>query len=620
MRDARVTDAEVLRARAAELAIETFYWDNEGRRHEANLEALERVVDVVDDDYSRSAGRRTHAIVLGSPERIYAAGCRDAQLELADGTTAELAVADDHVVFPEPLPIGSHRLALAGGGFEESTTIVVAPERMPRASGLDGGAALFAPAYALWERAAPLPSFAHLAAWCRALPAFGVDALVTLPLYASFLEPAAAGGPVWRGDPSPYAPVSRLHWNEAYLSDDGLPPAAVPAPLAHDGVELVDWPAVARRRRRQLLDAAARLDDYPALAARVAQWAAQHPDVAAYARFRASVTPDPTDAGYPTATVEASHRLAQLLAHEQLGAIEGPGTAAFALDLPIGSHPDGYEAWAHPDLWAPGMSVGAPPDALFSEGQDWGFAPQLPGEAERTGFALWRQLVGQCGRYASVLRIDHFLGVHRLWWVPDGMSARDGVYVRYPRRTLVSVIAAEATRSRTTVVGEDLGTVPQEIIDTLDEWDMLGLYAEQLLLPAGTGSESLAPIPARTVAGLRTHDMPAFADLYRRHDAKSLESYRTQLSAELGREVPDDGAAVLDAALERLARSAAYLVFADADDLLGETRPHNVPGNVLPGIWRRRFAQPASATLAGARVQHGLSILTQRGRRGRGTQ
>jgi 4-alpha-glucanotransferase len=593
-----VTDLEVLRDRARELAIETFYWDNEGRRHDANPEALRRVVEVVEADYTRSAGRRTHPIVLGSPERVYGGGATDAHLVLADGTEAALHIDGDEVVLGDALPLGSHHLALSAPDFEESVTIVVAPEHMPRSAALAGGTAVFAPAYALWEEDSRLPSFGNLASLCRSLPPLGVEALVTLPLYAGFFDEPF--------DPSPYAPVSRLHWNEVYLDDDSLPPA--PEPEIGD---VIDWQVLARRRRRQLLDAATRLDEDPVLAARVARWAEQNPDVAAYARFRATVAREPGDAGFPDAVVDASHRLAQLLAHEQLTAIETPGptssTAAFALDLPIGSHPAGYETWAHPDLWAPAMAVGAPPDALFAEGQNWGFPPQLPGEAERTGFALWRRLVAQCGRYASMLRIDHVLGLHRLWWVPDGMSPKDGVYVRYPRQTLTSVIAAEAALTNTTVVGEDLGTVPQEILDLLADWDLLGLYAEQLEL-----AEDLRPIPAGTVAGLRTHDMPAFAALY---EAGELGEYREQLAAELGRPVADSARDVLEAALTRLARSNAYLVIADIDDLIGETRPHNVPGQVLPGTWRRRFAAPASQTLADPRVRHALSIVTDRGRR-----
>jgi len=592
-----VTDLDALRERARELAIETFYWDNEGRRHEANPEALHKVVEVVEADYARSAGRRTHPIVLGSPSRVYGGGASDARLELADGTDVPVSIDHDHVVIGEPLPLGSHHLTLSGPDFEESVTIVVAPDRMPRSAALERRAALFAPAYALWEESAPLPSYRHLAELCRRLPGLGIDALVTLPLYAGFLDEPY--------DPSPYAPVSRLHWNEVYLDDAGLPATPIPADATAGG--LVQWRLLARRRRRQLLEAASHLGDDPALASRVERWAAAHPDVAAYARFRATVARDPGDDGHPDALVDASHRLAQYLAHEQLSAIERDGAAAFALDLPIGSHPGGYETWAHPDLWAPAMAVGAPPDALFAEGQNWGFPPQLPGEAERTGFALWRRLVAQCGQYASMLRIDHILGLHRLWWVPDGMSARDGVYVRYPRQALTSVIAAEAALQDTTVVGENLGTVPEEIIELLAEWDLLGMYAERLEM-----DRPLTPIPASTVASLRTHDMPAFADLYGRGE---LDEYRDHLAAACGHDIAAGLRPLLDAALGRLARSDAYLVVADLDDLLGETRPHNVPGTVLPGTWQRRFDQPTSTTLDRDDVRHGLAVITDRGAR-----
>lgn len=596
-----MTDIDTLRARAQDLAIETFYWDTEGRRHDANPEALRRVVEVVEADYARSAGRRTHPIVLAGRDtgRVHAGGAAEAELLLADGTAVEVRVADDHVELPADLPYGSHRLSLTGAGVDEASTVVVAPDRMPRSADLAGRTALFAPAYALWERDHPLPSFTHVADLCRRLPALGAHALVTLPLYAAFLDDPF--------DPSPYAPVSRLHWNECYLDDASLAELAGDTEPAPEIGELIDWRELAVRRRRQLLAAAARLPDAGPLAARVDQWALANPDVAAYARFRSLEAPDPVDAGHPAALVETSHRLAQYLAHEQLSAIETDGGAAFALDLPIGSHPGGYETWAYPDLWAPDMAIGAPPDPLFAEGQNWGFPPQLPGEAERSGFALWRELVARCGRYASMLRIDHVLGVNRLWWVPDGMSAVDGVYVRYPRHALMAVIAAEAQITGTTVVGEDLGTVPQEIIDLLEEWDLLGLYAEQLML-----GEELAEIPARSVAGLRTHDMPAFGSLYEQGE---LDAYREQLAERFGRPVPDTASGVLEAALERLAASPAYLVVGDLDDLLGETRPHNVPGKVLPGTWRRRFAAPTSETLELPHVRRALSIITDRGTR-----
>ncbi len=420
-------DVDALRGRANELGVDWSYWDNEGRYHESDMEAVRRVVEVLEADVA-TGPRHLAPVIVGSPANIpIGDGVDQVHLTLADGTELELEVSDGAVSFSDLLPIGNHQLSLAGPGLDESTTIVVAPERMPTSATLAGRTGVFAPAYALWEHDSQLPSFEQLRGLSEALPGLGVDLLVTLPLYAGFLDEPF--------DPSPYAPVSRLHWNEVYISDTGLPEADVP-PIG----DLVDWQLLARRRRRQLLDVAEALaaGSDPVLSARIDHWVDEHLDVADYARFRATVAVDPTDQTRPRPVVEASHRLAQFLAEAQLSELEGVGSAAFALDLPIGSHPAGYETWAYPDLWAPAMAVGAPPDMMFEGGQNWGFPPQLPGAAQRTGYALWRKIVGRCGRHASMLRIDHVLGVHRLWWIPDGMDARSGVYVRYPRHELIS--------------------------------------------------------------------------------------------------------------------------------------------------------------------------------------
>ena len=316
-----------------------------------------------------------------------------------------------------------------------------------------------------------------------------------------------------------------------------------------------------------------------------------------------------------------------------------PARAAFALDLPIGSHPLGYETWANPDLFAAGMGVGAPPDTMYPDGQNWGFPPQLPGAAERSGFALWRAVVRRCGRYASLLRIDHVLGVHRLWWIPDGVGPDKGVYVRYPRTTLLAVIAAEAACAGTTVVGEDLGTVPEAITEAMQEWNMLGLYAEQTQLGAGSGrcpeDTELPTIPARTVAGLRTHDMEPFAMLYARGD---LVDYRRKLQRALGRPVGPSAAALLTATLTRLAASDAYLVVRRsrrparrghpaqhprqgvADDLAAAAAPADVRD-----ARRHRRAPPArgadgATTCDGCERVSASERAATSGLRGRGTQ
>ena len=313
----------------------------------------------------------------------------------------------------------------------------------------------------------------------------------------------------------------------------------------------------------------------------------------------------PNDAGAPAATVRRSYQLAQLLAHRQLAAIEADTTTILALDLPIGSHPLGFETHANPGLFATTMSVGAPPDAFFADGQNWGFPPSLPEAARRRGHQLWSQMVERAGEHASLLRIDHVMGVQRLWWIPDGHSAGDGAYVRYPREELLAVIAAAAARARTTIVGEDLGTVSDEVREALDRWDVIGMYEEQFHL-----DHRPLPQPGRArVAGLRTHDMAAFAAEVA-ESPDGLAGYRHQVAEELGREVAPDE--LVDAALTRLARTDAVAVLADLDDLLDETTPHNIPGRVLPTNWRRRLPEPTSVVLGTSRVDRRLGMLSRR--------
>jgi 4-alpha-glucanotransferase len=402
--------------------------------------------------------------------------------------------------------------------------------------------------------------------------------LATLPLYATFLDDPY--------DPSPYSPISRLHWNEVYLDDDTLP--AAPRPEAD---EMVDWRALASRRRAQLIDAASTLDEDTAR--RLERFVSEHPDVAGYARFRSAREAN------GDALVERSHQLAQLMCDEQLGAVRREAEAGLSLDLPVGSHPAGYETWAHPELFASATAVGAPPDTFFRAGQNWGFPPQLPGAMRSSGYALWRQMVERAARHCDLLRIDHVMAVHRLWWVPDGMGADRGVYVRYPREELLAVIAATAAGAGVGVVGENLGTVPPEVADALDRWQVLGMHEEQFVMDG----LDLAEIPSRSVAGVRTHDMEAFAAFVADSD---LSDYELLLdTGDVDR--PDEP--LYDRVLRRLAASDAAMVVADLDDMLDETRPHNLPGRVVPGIWQRRLGRPLADVMNDDTVTRRLDIL-----------
>jgi 4-alpha-glucanotransferase len=577
---------DALRDRAGGLGVQTGYHDVSGQWHDADREALELVVAVLEADRAAVPPTLAAPVHVQGPIRV-GARVRSASIEI-DGVPADVEVRQDGdhdvLVMPLDLPFGCHVVEFDTDEGPGETVVVAAPPTMPRDPALAGAGGLFVPAYAMWERDRPLPSFGHLHELARSAAAAGLAVVSTLPLYATWLDDPF--------DPSPYSPVSRLHWNEVYLDDDGLPPAPLP-----DASDHVDWKALAARRRAQLVEMAGQLGTVEQ--DRLTAFVAAHPDIGAYARFRAR-----EEAGGDL-VVEQSHVLAQYLADQQLAAINADrGAAGLALDLPIGSSPVGYEVWADPTMFAEGMAVGAPPDSFFAEGQNWGFPPPLPAAMHSSGHRLWRQLIARVGRFADVLRIDHAMAIERLWWVPDGFSADRGVYVHYPREELLAVIAASAAAAGVTIVGEDLGTVPDEVSDAFERWDVLGMYEEQFHLD----SDHLPHIPARTVAGIRTHDMQPISQLIATTDTSA---YRERLGRAHGRAVEDRWDCVVDEMLVRLAASEAYLVIADLDDLVGETRPHNLPGRVVEGLWSRRLDRPTSETLADPAVQRRLSILAR---------
>ncbi len=269
-----------LRARADELGVQVDYYDVDGQLHHAPEPTLELVVEELEADLKRAkAVRRStppiHIVRDHEPVRVTAT-VSDATIDI-EGTPVSLVVrhGDEHdaIELPADLPFGCHVVEFTSTTGPGETVVVAAPAAMPRDERFAGQGCLFAPTYALWERDQPLPSFQHLHELARTAKAGGIAVVATLPLYATFLDDPY--------DPSPYSPISRLHWNEVFIDDAVLPAAPLPTP----GDE-VDWAALAARRRHQLIEAAtvldaARLDELTA-------FATSHPDVGAYARYRAA--------------------------------------------------------------------------------------------------------------------------------------------------------------------------------------------------------------------------------------------------------------------------------------------------------------------------------------------
>jgi 4-alpha-glucanotransferase len=304
------------------------------------------------------------------------------------------------------------------------------------------------------------------------------------------------------------------------------------------------------------------------------------------------------------------HLFAQWVAAEQLAEAAGRADAAggLMLDVPIGVNGAGYDVWRERDSFAPEVAAGAPPDAFWSQGQDWGAPPPHPHGVREAGYRYHDDVLRTLFRYAAVARIDHVIGLHRLYWVPRGASPRDGVYVRYRADEWYALLSIAANQAGAVVVGEDLGTVPGSVRPAMKAHGLLRTFVAQR--EAGTGG--IPEPPAESVAALNTHDMPTWAGFWRgtdvplreelglidRAEAQRILETRRGVRGALPASLPglpadpdgEDPRASLEASLERLAAGEAAIVMASLGDLLLESDPQNVPGTGPERLnWRRRY-------------------------------
>jgi 4-alpha-glucanotransferase len=242
------------------------------------------------------------------------------------------------------------------------------------------------------------------------------------------------------------------------------------------------------------------------------------------------------------------------------------------------------DAWRWQDLLAPGISVGAPPDEFNHAGQDWGLPAFLPGRLAAAGYEPFVETIRSSLTRQGGLRIDHVMGLFRLWWIPDGAGPADGAYVRYPARDLLDIVALESVRHQAVVVGEDLGTVEPGVRDELAARDVLSyrlLWFEDDL-PARW--------PSCAMAAVSTHDLPTVRGLWEGSDRETLRDLgvaanddgiadvrrRLVAAADLDEDATADDAVV--AAHRALGRAPARLVCATLDDLMVVAERPNIPG------------------------------------------
>jgi glycogen debranching enzyme len=315
------------------------------------------------------------------------------------------------------------------------------------------------------------------------------------------------------------------------------------------------------------------------------------------------------------------HRFVQWVADRQFAqaareAQEGGLTLGICRDLAVGAAPDGAESWSKAARLLDGFAVGAPPDPFSREGQNWGLPAPNPLEMEADGGADFAELVRANMRHAGALRIDHVMGLARLFLVPDGAKASAGAYVSYPLETLLAQLSLESQRASCMVVGEDLGTLPWGFRDRLDAANVLS-YRVLWFERAGAGFITPPHYPSKAMACVSTHDLPSLDGWWRGADIEEKEALgllAPDLAAAERASRADDRRALLDALRNEgllgevatdapfddkiaralhafIARTPSRLAMAQVDDLAGAGVAVNLPGTdgERPN-WRRKLA------------------------------
>jgi len=526
----------------------------------------------------------------------------------------------------EKLPMGYHRLRLHSGAISceahlfSSWLHTYAPSDSPKRWGI------FCPLYALnSERSWGAGDLSELGAMIDFTAQMGGDVVGTLPLLPAFLDEPF--------NPSPYAPVSRRFWNEFYL-DITQVAEFQRCPIARTITESAGFQSELQRARagrfidyrrlmaskRRVLEELLRcfLDQNSPRQESFDDFVDTHSSVQDYAAFRAKVERERKvwqlwpaanrdgmlASGEFDESVKQYHLYVQWQCHEQvrvLGAkAEASGTKLY-LDFPLGVNRDGYDVWREPCAFALDASGGAPPDGFFSRGQNWGFAPPHPDGLREQGYRHYAQCLRHHMQPAGMLRVDHILGLHRLYWIPQGFAANEGVYVRYHAEEFYAVLSLESHRHQVQIVGENLGTVPAYVNAAMARHNVMGMRVGQFSVHTDP-QKAFEEIPAKTIVSLNTHDTPTFSGFWNGSDIQDRIDLgllvETQSVAEYGyraaqkdamiqflkargwlSEDPDwTDTDILKGWLSYLASGDGELLLVNLEDLWLEPLPQNVPG------------------------------------------
>ncbi len=607
-------EAILEQAHRAGLAID--WTDANGRPQRVSVASLKRILDAL----GASGPRQLRPLVtatIGQPIGIDADG--PAELVLEDGSRQSLTL---HQSIPPIGTPGYHTLRHA----DRETTIAVAP---PRCLTIDD----IAPGQKLWGLAVQLYSLKRphdggigdttaLAMLARDAASQGADALALSPTHSLFPDDPNRFGP--------YSPSSRLFLNPLLIDPVTM--------LGEHRVEaetepeqpLIDWPSAARRKYallRRLYDdfATSHSSRAPAFEAFLRDGG---PTLAGHIGFEARHGGDPRYYGFLQWLSDGAFAAAQKAAKDagmRIGLIS---------DLAIGLDCGGAQVGANPDQFLAGLSIGAPPDMFNPLGQDWGLTSFSPRALLDGGFAPFIATLRANMRHAGGVRIDHAMGLMRLWLVPHGAPSSEGAYLSYPVDDLLRLLALESHRNRAIVIGEDLGTMPPSFRDRCRDAGIAGM--DVLWFQRGW-DRFLSPHEWRAdaVGMTTTHDLPTVAGWWRGADLELRRGIGTVEESEIAQRPAERGALwrafteagvahghqpsddttdpVVDAAIGFVAHAPGPLAIVPLEDIMGVAEQPNLPGTIdQHPNWRRRFHQPADEMLRQPAAEKRLRLLKER--------
>ncbi|TDQ48755.1 4-alpha-glucanotransferase [Actinorugispora endophytica] len=635
-----MSDAELVRL-AEEHGVSTSYVDWRGDRVDVPPPTLRHVLGVlgldVDDPRAALRAHRERRAGRLLPVSVVVRRGRAPDVPLPDGARAWVELSGGGTVVPGPdLPLGAHLLRVEYGRRGERAPLLVVPDRLPAPRVPEGRR--------LWGLMAQLYSVRSRASWAmgdlRDLAELSDWAARDLGASFTLVNPIHATEPVPPLEPSPYLPVSRRYVTPLYIRVEDVPEYAGLRPVHREAVQRLARPLRERSRTADLIDRdavwrakraaleilfqarrdpdreealRAYLDREGDALVKYATWCAIAEEYGFDHRRWPERLRDPDGAGARDEALRRRpavdfHRWVQWLMDEQLAAAQASARAAgmgvgIVHDLAVGVQSGGADAWMYGDALTAGVRTGAPPDEFNQQGQDWGQPPWHPVRLAEQGYLPFAEQMRQAMRHAGGIRVDHVMGLFRLWWVPEGASPAEGAYVRYDHEGMVGALLLAAHEAGALVVGEDLGTVEPWVRDHLAERGILGTSVLWFERDEANRPRRPETWRADCLATVATHDLPPVASFVsaehvdlrdhlglltrpverERAEAESQVAAWRAMLVDLGLLDPSvdpvsDPAAVVVALHGYLRRTPSRMVGVALTDLVGDHRMQNQPG------------------------------------------